>query len=123
MGLFKRKWKVGDVVKFGKYQQDTSAKYTPIEWIVLDIKNGTALLISKYCLLTTPYCDLQNLLWEDSVARQLLNDSFFNDAFNEKEKVRIDTKRRKFDTNCTFACYWGSSTSVEKDSSSEARFT
>lgn len=89
MGLFKRKWKVGDVVKFGKYQQDTSAKYTPIEWIVLDIKNGTALLISKYCLLTTPYCDLQNLLWEDSVARQLLNDSFFNDAFNEKEKVRI----------------------------------
>ena len=40
MGLFKRKWKVGDVVKFGKCQQDTSAKYTPIEWIVLDIINN-----------------------------------------------------------------------------------
>lgn len=87
--LLKRKWKIGDVIRFGRYQQDTSAKHTPIEWIVLDINNGTALLISKYCLLTTPYCDLQHLLWEDSVARQLLNDSFFNDAFNEKEKARI----------------------------------
>ena len=41
----------------------------------------------------------------------------------QKEKVRIDTKCRKFDTNCTFACHCGSKTSVENDSSSEARFT
>ena len=87
--LFKKRWKIGDVVKFGKYQQDTSDKRTPIEWIVLDIKNGAALLISKYCLLTTAYCDPQHLLWEDSVARQLLNNTFFNDAFNEKEQKQI----------------------------------
>ena len=87
--IFKQKWKIGDVIKFGECQQDTSAKLTPIEWIILDIKDGMALLISKYCLLTTAYCDPPHLLWEDSVARRLLNDRFFNDAFNEKEKKRI----------------------------------
>ena len=89
IGLFKIKWKIGDAVKFGEYQHDTSTKKAPIEWVVLDIKKGTALLISKYCLFTTAYCDFQHLLWEDSVARQLLNNSFFNEAFNKKEKKRI----------------------------------
>ena len=87
--MFKRKWKTGDVVKFGKCQQDTSDKRTSIEWIVLDIKNGAALLISKYCLLTTAYCDTQHLLWEKSVAKKILNESFFEESFTEKEKSKI----------------------------------
>lgn len=87
--LLKRKWKIGDVVKFGKCQQDTSAKQKPIEWIVLDIKNNTALLISKYCLLTTAYCDVQHLLWEQSIARKKLNGTFYIESFTEKEKTKI----------------------------------
>ena len=43
---------VGDIVKFGSYEQDydfTNGK-EQIDWIVLDIKKGKALIISKYVL-------------------------------------------------------------------------
>lgn len=50
--------KVGDVVKFGHYEQDgnTSNGEEWIEWIVLDKdKNGRLLVISKYALDCKPY--------------------------------------------------------------------
>ena len=42
----------GDVVLFGSYEQDNNPDNGPeeIEWIVLDVQNGKAMLLSKYIL-------------------------------------------------------------------------
>lgn len=44
---------VGDIFKFGSYEQDndTSNGKEDIEWLVLEVKDGKALLISKYALI------------------------------------------------------------------------
>ena len=43
---------VGDYVIFGTYEQDYNTENgpEPIEWLVLDKKEGKALVLSKYCL-------------------------------------------------------------------------
>lgn len=47
MGLFD--CKIGDTIQFGKYAQTSSGRdQTPIDWKVLAIENGKALLLSKY---------------------------------------------------------------------------
>lgn len=91
-----RKWNVGKIVTFGKYPQNNQGISIPIEWIVLKIENNKALLISKHCLLTTPFCNIKKvtdddsfLTWEFSVARKVLNNDFFNNAFDQKEQSKI----------------------------------
>ena len=46
---------VGDTVIFGKYPQDGNIP-TAVEWRILDIRNGEALLITKDALITSGYC-------------------------------------------------------------------
>ena len=43
---------VGDVLAFGHYEQDNNPDNgpEPIEWIVLDVQDGKALLLSRYGL-------------------------------------------------------------------------
>ena len=43
---------VGSIITFGAYEQDNNTRNgkEPIEWQVLEIKGGRALLISKYGL-------------------------------------------------------------------------
>ena len=41
-------WKKGDIIKFGNYPQDSNDCKSPIEWLVLDVKENEALLISRY---------------------------------------------------------------------------
>lgn len=52
-----------DTIKFGKYPQDSRDKddKQDIEWIVLDRKDGKALLLSKYILDCKKYDDLEKL--------------------------------------------------------------
>ena len=49
--------KVGDIITFGNYWQgkDKSAGKQPVEWQVLDVKDGKALVISKYGLINHKY--------------------------------------------------------------------
>lgn len=85
--------KVGDNVIFGHYPQTANGKdNTPIEWLVLDVQEENALLISKYALDCQPYNKLHaNVTWETCTLRQWLNRDFYNAAFNEKEKNAIIT--------------------------------
>ena len=73
---------------------------SPIEWEVLDIKNGKALLISKYCLdqgvynkpkySTNIYEEgYENTTWEECTLREWLNNVFYFQAFNDFEKATI----------------------------------
>lgn len=83
---------VGDIVKFGSYEQDnvTSNGKEDIEWIVLDINNGKAMLISKDCLDFVRYnATDDDTDWESSYIRSWLNDEFYYKAFSEEERSVI----------------------------------
>ena len=46
---------VGDIITFGSYEQDDQPGADPVEWQVLGVENGRALLISRYILAAKPY--------------------------------------------------------------------
>jgi serine/threonine protein kinase len=90
-------YKVGSIVKFGKY-----------DWKVLDVKNGQALLLSKYILEKRMYSESTayvvsvkddywrdpGINWAESDLRQYLNSSFLN-QFTSTEQAKIQTTRLK----------------------------
>ncbi len=82
---------IGDCVEFGRYPQTSSGTdETPIEWQVLDVKRGRALLISKYILDAASYNDeLVETTWENCALRSRLNGEFYDTAFNAEEKTNV----------------------------------
>lgn len=75
---------IGDVVEFGEYEQDndTDNGKEIIEWIVLDVSEGKALLVSKYALDSHKYNNQRvDTTWADSSIRRWLNDEFYQEAF------------------------------------------
>lgn len=85
---------VGDYITFGSYEQDnnTSNGKEDIEWLVLDVKDGKAMVISKYALDCQPYnTSYTDVTWETCTLRTWLNGSFYNTAFSTAEKSKIPT--------------------------------
>ena len=85
---------VGDTYVFGTYEQDGKKKNGPedIEWEVLAVEDGKALLISKKGLDCQPFhIAYEDVSWENSSLRTWLNDYFYNEAFTEEEQGRIIT--------------------------------
>ena len=85
---------VGDIIIFGSYEQDnvTSNGKEAIEWEVLDVQDGEALIISKYALDAKPYNqELQSVTWETCTLRKWLNDDFYNTAFSSADKLKIQS--------------------------------
>ena len=95
---FLKKAEVGDIVKFGSYEQDndTANGKEDIEWKVLVKKNGKALLISEYALDCKPYnTESKDVTWETSSIRRWLNEEFIQAAFSideQKQIVKITNK-------------------------------
>ena len=86
--------KKGQVIEFGSYDGDKDKfnRKEPIERIVLDVddEEGTALLLSKYCLEDLPYHEeWENATWENCTLRKWLNDEFYNEAFSVADKGKI----------------------------------
>ena len=81
---------VGDTFTFGKYEQDKNTDgMEDIEWVVLDKKGSSALVISKYVLDYQRFCTNQDAKWEECALRTWLNDDFFNKAFTAEEREMI----------------------------------
>ena len=83
---------VGGIVTFGRYEQDGNEENgpEPIEWIVLDVKDGKSLLISRYALDTVPYhTENINITWEKCFLRSWLNSDFLQTAFSDTEQSLI----------------------------------
>ena len=94
--------KVGDYIKFGAYEQDsdTSNGKEEIEWLVLEVKDGKALVISKYALDCKPYNEsYTEVTWETCTLRSWLNNDFINAAFSAVEKTMIPTVTVSVDKN------------------------
>ncbi len=83
--------RVGDNITFGRYPQTSSGKdSTPIEWLVLDVQDGKALLISRFGLDTQMYNNgLRDVTWETCSLRKWLNGEFMAAAFTEEEKKAL----------------------------------
>jgi len=82
----------GATVQFGQYEQDNNTENgrEPIEWIVLDVREGKALLLSKQALDCLPFNAAKtDVIWENSSIRAWLNDEFFQAAFAEVEQNAI----------------------------------
>ena len=85
--------KVGDIIKFGSYEQDddmTNGK-EEIEWIVLSKDSKRILVVSKYALDCLPYeKEYTDITWENSTIREWLNSKFYTTAFTKKERNMIN---------------------------------
>lgn len=84
----------GDIILFGEYEQDndTANGQEAIEWIVMEIKDGKALVISVYALDVQPYnTTFTEVTWETSTIRKWLNNDFINTAFSDEEQAMIPT--------------------------------
>ena len=82
---------VGDIIQFGLYEQDESLEGPePIDWRVLEISNGSALVLSEYALLRGTVDETCGpYTWKESSLRAWLNSTFYNDVFSGPEKSRI----------------------------------
>lgn len=83
---------VNDIVSFGHYEQDgnRSNGAEAIEWLVLDVQEDRALLLSRYALDSQPYNSAYGkTTWEACTLRSWLNSTFFDAAFTAEEKASI----------------------------------
>ena len=84
----------GEIITFGHYEQDNNLSngVEPIEWIVLDVQDGKALLLSRYALDAIAYHSVSDdITWENCTLRRWLNNDFRNSAFSAKEQQAILT--------------------------------
>ena len=86
----------GGRVFFGAYEQDGNDANgpEPVEWLVVDVKDGAALLLSRYELAYRAYEDRAISLadgvdWERCTLREWLNGEFLRAAFTDEETAAI----------------------------------
>ena len=80
--------RVGETLLFGSYEQGNGI--APIEWRVLDMLNGKALLITAKGIDCQPFhTSFTSVRWETSSIRTWLNQDFLHTAFTEGERARI----------------------------------
>lgn len=76
----------GSIVRFGAYEQDNNLENgkEPIDWLVLEVQNGKALLLSNDILDAQHFHpENQYYTWEQSSLRQWLNVEFYTSAFDQ----------------------------------------
>ena len=82
----------GDTVTLGVYEQDANEENgpEPLEWLVLDVHDGAALLVSVYGLDSKPYVTgSSRTAWDTSDMRSWLNGEFLDTVFTPEEKERV----------------------------------
>ena len=105
--------KVGDIITFGHYEQDTNTANgaEAIEWQVLARENGRILVISKYALECRRFHDGAGpFTWETCSLRSWLNGAFFDTAFDGDEQARIPAVTVSADRNPAHGTDAGSAT-------------
>lgn len=89
----KKTIQVGDIVQLGAYEQDNNPfnGAEDIEWKVLAIGNGEALLISVYVLDCQPFnkSEVDRIYWSNSDLKAWLENEFSEKAFASEEKAII----------------------------------
>lgn len=82
----------GDVIEFGRYEQNGDLKNgpEPIQWQVLAVEDGKALVISRFGLDSRAYNEEYTAItWKNCSLRKWLNEEFLAAAFSEEEQKFI----------------------------------
>ena len=94
MAFALEKPEVGDIVVIGSYEQDNVLDNgtEPLEWIVLEVQEDKAWLMTKYCIdQVIFYPERVPMYWGKSDLRAWMNGEFFETTFTEEEKEIILT--------------------------------
>ena len=75
----------------GTYKQSSNGKVAAIEWDILKIEDGKALIISHYILDVKDFTESATSSYAESDIRKWLNEDFYNTAFTAEEKAKILT--------------------------------
>jgi len=105
--------KVRKIIQFGSYEQDnnTDNGKEKINWYVLLVKNGKALLLSEKILDCKPYNETNtDVTWETCTLRTWLNNDFYNSAFSSAEQARIVKSNVVNENNPWFGIVGGNNT-------------
>ena len=84
----------GDVVVIGSYEQDNVMENgrEPLEWIVLEVQEGKAWLMTKYCIdQAIFYPERVSRYWGNSDLRVWMNGDFIAETFTPAEQELILT--------------------------------
>ena len=83
--------RVGDTIIMGTYEQDSiSNGKEAINWRILDIRDGKALIISCPVLDCKEFSETADIAgWSESSLRKWLNTDFYESTFSDSEKDRI----------------------------------
>lgn len=103
----------GSIYTFGSYEQDYDFTNgpEPIQWKVLDVQDGKALLLSQDALIRLQYHPRETgATWKDCTLRQWLNDDFYHTAFSEEELERVCFTHNVNDDNPTYGTDGGEDT-------------
>lgn len=106
-------YKVGDIIKFGKYEQDGIVENgkEDIEWQVLHVESDKVLVLSKYALDCRQYNEESgDVTWETCSLRSWLNGDFKNEAFTSEEQAQIPTVKIVNEGNPLFGTEGGNDT-------------
>lgn len=91
---------VGDYIQFGKYPQGASGEVEPLDWRVLAVWKGRALLITKMAVEFRAYNEERNeIIWERCTLRQWSNGDFFNAAFSPEEQGKMSMAHNENNNN------------------------
>lgn len=88
-----------------RVNEDLAGTYQPVEWDVLAIEDGKALLLSHNIIYNKPFffdIDAKKYSYEDSELRVVLNGDLMDTMFNSKEKAKIVETNLKNDDGMDF---------------------
>lgn len=109
---------IGKGVRFGSYEQDnvTENGLEQIEWIVTDVQDGKALLVSRLGLDAKPYhTSREEVTWENCYLREWLNSDFYESAFTNEEQEYIIASSLKNVIETNYWKYKGEGGNVTSD--------
>ena len=89
-GILSAEARPGDTVTLGSYAASADGTESPVEWTVLENRDGYALLISRYAVDCLPYHDSwDDMTWEKCSLRTWLNVDFLEETFSPEERKCI----------------------------------
>ena len=102
---------VGDHFSFGNYKQGANEEIQPIEWRVLEVREGKALVISERLLEYVPYHKTDaNVTWKTCTLRKWMNGEFLKEAFTADEQKKIAAVTRENPNNPDYGTKGGAAT-------------
>ena len=107
----RKSYRVGDRIPFGQYPQGANGEVRPLEWRVLSVENGRALLITDKLIDAVPYNTKRtNVTWETCTLRKWMNNDFISKAFSSSEQTQIATVTNQNPDNPEYGTKGGSAT-------------